>query len=87
MINTSKWIGTAGRTNNVFHRTLIHLSFYRLMGGIYFLRHTASGFVFGFASINIVSFYRAQLVEFDLKNHTEGSLLCISQNFSSYKVL
>ena len=41
--------------------------------------------VFGFPSINIASFNRAQLVEFDLKNHTEGSLVCISQGVGSQK--
>ena len=66
-----------------FHHTLIHLHFYRLMGGIYFPRHTASSLSLVFAIFNIPSFNRAQLVEFDLKNHTEGSLICILRHPSS----
>jgi hypothetical protein len=55
------------------------------MGSIYFLRHTASVLSLVFASFNIASFNSAQLVEFNLKNQTEGSLVCISRGFKVLK--
>jgi hypothetical protein len=55
------------------------------MGSIYFLRHTASVLSLVFASFNIASFNSAQLVEFNLKNQTEGSLVCISRGFKFLK--
>ena len=72
---------------NVVYQTFNTFTFLQTYGWHLLSAAYRKWLVFGFVSFNLTSFDSAQLIEFDLKDHTEGSLVCILQGPSFLKVL